>query len=250
MDALNRLIKRHVCYVTCRRVTDVIVKTFYFGRKIYKGKIKKSWKVKFYENIRAKSRRSLLVKNLKHVSGPESLILESDWLISRSEAVKLFAIYMVNNRTWLYPLTYFVFKKSVNIDSRSWEKKSIIHIKYNRSNLTSICHFLFPSPLSRDPSFFLLPYSLFSIALSRFLSSYSTLYLHWIQRIFLLNCERSNTKQYDMKTSNSWYFLIDGPKGMDGKRAGYKRYRWGVLCRAYMTLPSLIPLFTLQQIYW
>lgn len=33
MDALNRLIKRHVCYVTCRRVTDVIVKTFYFGRK-------------------------------------------------------------------------------------------------------------------------------------------------------------------------------------------------------------------------
>lgn len=72
MDALNRLIKRHVCYVTCRRVTDVIVKTFYFGRKIYKGKIKKSWKVKFYENIRTKSRRSLLVKNLKHVSGPES----------------------------------------------------------------------------------------------------------------------------------------------------------------------------------
>lgn len=73
MDALNRLIKRHVCYVTCRRVTDVIVKTFYFGRKIYKEeKIKKSWKVKFYENIRTKSRRSLLVKDLKHVSGPES----------------------------------------------------------------------------------------------------------------------------------------------------------------------------------
>lgn len=72
------------------------------------------------------------------------------------ESHVLFAIYMVNNRTWLYPLTYFVFKKSVNIDSRSWEKRSIIHIKYNRSNLTSICHFLFPSPFFRDPSLFLI----------------------------------------------------------------------------------------------
>lgn len=71
MDVLNRLIKRYVCYVICRCVIDVIVKIFYFGRKIYKEKIKKSWKVKFYENIRMKSCRSLFVKDLKYVSGLE-----------------------------------------------------------------------------------------------------------------------------------------------------------------------------------
>lgn len=140
------------------------------------------------------------------------------------ESHVLFAIYMVNNRTWLYPLTYFVFKKSVNIDSRSWEKRSIIQIKYNRSNLTSICHFLFPSPLSRDPSFFLIPYFplpfLGSFPIPLFTCIESSGYFY-----STVNIQTQSSKFNEMKTPNSWYFLIDGPKGIDGKRAGYKRYK-------------------------